>query len=301
MIGIDLGGTAIKAAVVNPKGEILYETSAPTPANEGADAVIGALAEVADLCKQWALNHKIDPEGIGIGTPGIVTDDFTTVVGAAENISGWENINVAEPLEKLTGLKTRLTNDANAMALGEATYGAAKGLKDVLFVTVGTGVGGALLIDGKLWRGHGGRGMEVGHIAVNCEGEKCACGGNGCLEHYASTTALVRRYAELSGHKANGHIITSLFLEGDKNAVQSMKEHWRYLGAGIASLINIFSPQMVVIGGGISEAGDFYFEGLRKEVRNKVIAACAAETVIAPALLGNRAGCLGAASLFSSM
>lgn len=296
-IGIDLGGTAIKYAVVSRSGEIPFEGSMQTPATEGADAVISALASAVDACKAWAEASAITPLGVGIGTPGIVSPDRRKVVGGAENIEGWENVDVASKLEKRCGLRVAASNDANAMAIGEWIFGAARGVQDALFITVGTGIGSAALINGQMWRGHEGRGMEVGHMTVKCDGEDCSCGGRGCLEHYASTSALVRRYAALFGTEADGRKIVSLYHKGDPVASQALSEHWMYLGHGIASVINIFAPEVVVVGGGISEAGDFYFERLRRVVGAQVMDVCAANTQIVPAELGNRAGCLGAASL----
>ena len=199
------------------------------------------------------------------------------------------------------GLKTLAGNDANMMALGETLFGAAKGATDVVFVTVGTGIGCGALIDGRLYRGYRNRGMEMGHITVKCDGEGCACGGVGCLEHYASTSALVRRFCELNGSardaEVDGKDVVFFYKEGNPAAVQAMEEHWNYLAHGIASMINLFAPQRVVVGGGISEAGDFYLEKLREGVRRQMMSVCGEETELVAARLGNRAGCMGAAGL----
>ena len=297
-IGIDLGGTSVKYALVSKTGAMPCTGSLDTPATAGAPAVLDAIAEGVRACADFARDNGIAPLGVGIGTPGVVSADGSTVLGGAENIAGWEGVDVAAGILERTGLRAVASNDANAMATGEWLFGAARGASDALFVTVGTGIGSAALIDGHMWRGHGGRGMEMGHITVKCDGEPCACGGRGCLEHYASTSALVRRFAELSGRAdADGREIVRLYLAGDPTSARVMSEHWSYLGHGIASMINVFSPQLVVVGGGISEAGDFYFERLRRSVGAQAIDVCAAETRIVPAELGNRAGCLGAAGL----
>jgi len=296
-IGIDLGGTSIKYALVSKSGAMPFSGTLDTPASAGAEAVLDRIAEGIGQCRRFADDNGISPLGTGIGTPGIVSPDGRTVLGGAENICGWEGVDLAGGIERRTGLRTIASNDANAMAVGEWLFGAARGATDALFVTVGTGIGAAALIDGHMWRGYRGHGMEMGHITVNCDGEPCACGGRGCLEHYASTSALVRRYAELSGTDADGREIVRLYLAGDPTAAQALSEHWSYLGHGIASMINVFSPQLVVVGGGISESGDFYFERLRRSVGAQVIDVCAANTRIVPAELGNRAGCLGSAGL----
>lgn len=296
-IGIDLGGTAIKYAIVSSDGQIIFENSVPTPNDGGADGVIYTLAKSIKEAEKIAARMGITLSAVGIGTPGIVSHDARMVLGGAENIPGWENVRLSDKLEAITSLKVYLTNDANAMALGEKAFGAAKGAEDVVFITIGTGIGGAALINGRMWRGHDGRGMEIGHITIKADGEKCACGGRGCLEHYASTAALVRRYKEVTCKNFDGKKIVELFLKGDKAAYDVLNEHWKFLGHGIASIINIFSPELIVVGGGISEAGEFYLDNLRKSVNLQVMKDCASNTKIIKALLGNKAGCLGAAEL----
>lgn len=296
-IGIDLGGTMIKYAIVSSDGEIIYQSSTLTPLDKGVNGIVDAFIVAAKAAIDEASQRGVEISGIGIGTPGIVSKDGRTVVGGAENIPEWHNLPLADSLEASLGLPVAIMNDANAMALGESIFGAARNVSDAVFVTVGTGIGGAVMIDGSLWRGYNGRGMELGHISVDAGERTCACGGKGCLEMYASTSALVKRFKELTGNDADGRIIVSLYNSGDEKAIQAMTEHWRYLGRGIASFINIFSPQMVVVGGGISEAGSFYLENLSKEVFSRALPVSAAETRLVAARLGNTAGCLGAASL----
>lgn len=296
-VGIDLGGTSAKYAVVASDSSVLFLGSRPTPATLGAPAVLDMLAACVDDCRAYAAAEGIALEAVGIGTPGIVTPDGQTVVGGAENIAGWENVPLGAGLSARSGLPVTAGNDANMMAMGEWAFGAARGLSDVLFVTVGTGIGSAALIGGNLWRGYLGRGMEMGHITVKCDGEPCACGGRGCLEHYASTSALVRRYEALTGTRADGRLIVARYHEGEHAAVQALDEHWTYLAHGIASMINVFAPQRVVVGGGISESGPFYFERLRQLVDAQAMDVCSEGVEIVPAELGNRAGTLGSAAL----
>ncbi|MCM1300308.1 MAG: ROK family protein [Alistipes senegalensis] len=300
-IGIDLGGTSVKYAVVDGSGASLFDGQLPTCADKGADAVLAQILRGVTLCREFAAGHSLALEGIGIGTPGIVSADGRTVLGGAENIPGWENLPLAERIEAVAGLPVRASNDANMMALGESLFGAAEGATDVVFVTVGTGIGCGVLVDGRLYRGYRNRGMEMGHITVRSDGEPCACGSVGCLEHYASTSALVRRYCALAGigdGQADGRMVVDAYLRGVPAAVQAMEEHWDYLAHGIASMINLFAPQRVVVGGGISEAGAFYLDALRRKVERYAMPVCAADTQLIAAALGNRAGCLGAAGLF---
>ncbi|WP_290541196.1 ROK family protein [Alistipes sp.] len=300
-IGIDLGGTSVKYAVVASSGDMPFCDQLPAFAQEGPEVVLRQVLSGIGACRDYASERGLTIEGVGIGTPGVISADGRTVLGGAENIAGWENIPLADRIEDATGLKTFVSNDANMMALGETLFGAAKGATDVVFVTVGTGIGCGVLIDGRLYRGYRNRGMEMGHISVKCDGEACACGGAGCLEHYASTSALVRRFRDLSGRgrdaEVDGREVVSCYREGLPAAVQAMEEHWNYLAHGIASMVNLFAPQRVVIGGGISEAGDFYLEKLREGVRRQAMDVCGGDTELVGATLGNRAGCMGAAGL----
>lgn len=300
-IGIDLGGTSVKYAVVASSGEVLFNGQLPAFAQDGPEAVLEQLLSGITACREYAAGEGLELAGIGIGTPGVVSADGRTVLGGAENIAGWENIPLADRVEVAAGLPVVASNDANVMALGETLFGAAKGATDVVFVTVGTGIGCGLLIDGRLYRGYRNSGMEMGHITVRSDGEACACGGVGCLEHYASTSALVRRFCELSGNgkdaDVDGKDVVFFYKEGNPAAVEAMEEHWNYLSHGIASMVNLFAPQRVVVGGGISEAGEFYLEKLREGVRRQAMEVCGGDTEIVAAVLGNRAGCLGAAGL----
>ena len=273
-IGIDLGGTNVKYALIDSKGVFHFDGILPSMAEVSAEAVIGQLAEAVSQVKKVAALNGIDLKGVGIGTPGIVDETGRIVVGGAENIRGWENIALAGRLEEISGLPVRMGNDANLMGLGETVFGAGRGASDVVFITVGTGIGGAVVIGGKLFAGYAGRGTELGHVPLIADGEKCACGSVGCLEHYASASALVRRFCD-----------------------RMLDEHCDFLGHGIAGFINIFSPQRVVIGGGISQAGEFYISKVRETAMKYAMRDCAVNTEIVAAELGNRAGCLGAASL----
>jgi len=281
----------------------------PSKADISAEAVIGQLVTACKETMASAQQLGVTIEGIGIGTPGIVDETNRIVLGGAENIKGWENLNLADRIEAETHLPVQMGNDANLMGLGETMYGAGQGARNVVFLTVGTGIGGAVVIDGKLFNGFANRGTELGHVPLIANGEPCACGSIGCLEHYASTSALVRRFNKraaeagrsFSGEEINGELIVRLYKEGDKLATECLDEHCDFLGHGIAGFINIFSPQRIVIGGGLSEAGDFYIQKVSERAHRYVMADCAVNTRIMAASLGNKAGSIGAASLvFSS-
>jgi 6-phosphogluconolactonase/glucosamine-6-phosphate isomerase/deaminase len=184
------------------------------------------------------------------------------------------------------------------MGLGEAVYGAARGASDVVFITVGTGIGGAMVIDGRLFGGFKNRGAELGHVPLIANGKVCSCGGRGCLELYASTTALVERYAELAGvdvATVTGRTVTAGYMAGESTAMKCMDEHFDHLGHGIAGFVNVFAPQHVIVGGGIAEAGPWYAERLYTAMCHYAMPDCAVNTSVMVASLGNMAGVCGAA------
>lgn len=301
-IGLDLGGTNIKFGLVDDNGSFLFEGLIPSLGNVSSEAVLGQLLAAASTCNLEAERLGMKPVGIGVGSPGIVDPSERVVIGGAENIEGWQMVPVADFLESKLGMPVRVCNDANLMGLGEAAFGAAQGCSDVLFLTVGTGIGGAVIIGGKLFGGFRNRGTELGHIPLIANGEQCACGSVGCLETYASTAALVRQYKDkafsgLSGENVDGKMIVALYQRGDHLATEVMNNHFYYLGRGIAGLINIFSPERIVIGGGISEAGEFYLDKVSEMAFKHAMPECSENTRIVVAQLGNKAGCLGAAQL----
>ncbi|MEA4936027.1 MAG: ROK family protein [Paludibacter sp.] len=301
-VGIDLGGTFIKFGVASSNGDLIYEDTISSQAETGPDKVIENIVRATIMSLGRATELNICPLGIGVGTPGIIDRANRIVLGGADNINGWTQIHLADLIEKKCQLPVWINNDANMMGLGEQAFGAAKNCSDVLFLTIGTGIGGAIIIDGKLFGGYDNRGTELGHIPLFSDGLPCSCGGTGCLEVYASTNALIRQFenrCKLSDvhleNEISGRLITKLYKEKYILAVESLNDHWRFLGRGIAGLVNIFSPQKVIVGGGISESGVFYIEKLNEEFQKQVMPDCAVNTKICAAKLGNRAGILGAA------
>jgi glucokinase len=301
-IGIDLGGTYIKFGIVSRTGDVLYDGIMESNARSSAGDVIRNLIKAINECQRFAQEQALTIQGVGIGSPGIIDKTYRVVLGGAENIEGWFNLYLADRIEPEVNLPVFLNNDANLMGLGEQAFGAARDCSDVVFITVGTGIGGAVVIDGNLFGGYDNRGTELGHIPLFADGVSCSCGSIGCLEAYASTTALINMFdqkCQLAGlsinEKLNGKLIIRLYLENHQIAVEALNKHFEYLGHGIAGLVNIFSPQRVIIGGGISESGDFYIAGVNDSFRKYVMPDCAINTTISAAALGNRAGMLGAA------
>ncbi|MEL7586112.1 MAG: ROK family protein [Prolixibacteraceae bacterium] len=297
-VGIDLGGTFVKFALVSQKGEIVFSDKLPIGSQAGRDDILRTLRRAVEATLSHARQIGVMVAGIGIGTPGVC--DNGVVLGGADNLGGWINVDLGGIFSEAFHLPVMVDNDANVMGLGEAIYGAARDCTDVIFITVGTGIGGAVIANGKLYGGYRNRGGELGHITIQHDGVDCNCGGRGCLEAYASTSALIRQYAERTGmdeKNIDGHYIVEKFNQGGMEAVQCMEEHADYLGHGIASFVNVFAPQKVVIGGGISEAGQFYIDMIKSATFKYAMADCAVHTDVVGAVLGNSAGCLGAASL----
>ena len=296
--GIDLGGTFVKLALVSEDGKILFNDKLEIGSKATRDEILKTLSFGIQKIKNSADLLGVELTGIGIGSPGIIYDGV--VIGGADNLNGWANIPLGQIYSSEFNLPVYVDNDANVMGLGEVVFGAAQNCTDVIFITVGTGIGGAIVMNGQLYGGYKNRGAELGHFTIDHKGIDCNCGGRGCLEAYASTSALIKQYAELSGkdvEKIDGHYIVDQFKAGEPNAVYCMEEHTDYLGHGIASFVNTFAPQKVVIGGGISEAGQFYIDMIKKYTFRYAMPDCAVHTDIIGATLGNNAGCMGAASL----
>lgn len=293
-IGIDVGGTSLKCGVVNEFGEVLFSYLVSLKEAKTEQEIILLIANVIQQCTE-RLNESI--LGIGIGFPGVIEENV--IIGGADNLPGFVQFPLGKVLSELTDLPIIIDNDANLMGLGELTYGAAKYSSDVVFLTVGTGIGGAILIDHRPYGGFKNHGSELGHIVIQHGGLECSCGGQGCLEAYASITALLKFYKNESGNSSNeidGKYLIEKYHEGEPEAVKALNHHFDYLASGIISFINIFSPQKVVIGGGISESGPFYISELIKRVEKRVIPITAKHTEIVAANLGNKAGILGCAA-----
>ncbi len=285
-IGIDLGGTNIKGALVSETGEILKQRSVPTHAEAGAEAVTKAIA--AMIC-QLAEGESVS--GVGMGCPGTVDDREGTVVYACN--LGWIHYDVRTALRELTGYSVRLVNDANAAALAEAAAGAAQGAQSAVVVTLGTGVGGGVVLDGKLLTGFTGAASELGHMTIVSDGEPCACGQKGCFETYAS--ALHRIAAEKGG--VDGRTAFLARQLGDAAGSEVVRQYVHYLAIGVGNIVNIFFPEVVALSGGIANQGENLLAPLREEVAQREYGAAYSKKHprILCCTLGNDAGVIGAA------
>lgn len=302
-LGIDIGGTAVKLAVVDQFAATCFETSSPTLAGDGLAAFLTDLRQHIDRALCEAARRGANVSAIGIGVPGLVQQNC--IVGGINNIPVLAGVSLAEELAELN-LPIEVENDVYLMGMAESRFGAAMGVADVIFLTVGTGIGAALKLNGRFYRGANGRSSEIGHMVLSHGGARCSCGNRGCFEVLASTPALINRYMDLSdrgssaiGGPPSGPELVRRYLSGEPPARAAFSFHFEYLAAGVASLINIFDPQKVVIGGGITESGNFYVREVRQRVVKNVMDASTSKTSIDKAGLGNRAGCIGAACLFT--
>ncbi len=308
-LGIDIGGTFIKGAVVDDRGDILCSDKVPTETAAGAKHVAQNIAALCrSLMKSAALTES-DVVGVGMGVPGMIDGASGTVVYA--NNLGWRDFRIAEKLGELIALPVKIANDANAAALGETKFGSGKKYSSTVLLTLGTGVGGGIVIGGKLLEGNRGAGAELGHSVIVASGEKCTCGRRGCLEAYASATALIRdtkraMNADLASpmwelgtlSAVNGKTAFDYY-ERDAGAKRVVDNYIKMLACGIVNIANELRPEAVILGGGVCAQGDNLIVPLQKLVDEEIYAGNIGPQVkIIVAELGNNAGCLGGAALF---
>lgn len=285
VIGIDLGGSAIKLGRFLGDGTCLQSFTIPTPQPSLPDTVIKAIAyAVKDL------NTENKCIALGVGTPG-PTDASGRIAKVAINLNNWHNVPLADELEALTGLPTTIANDANCAGLGEAWLGAGRRFKNVILLTLGTGVGGAIILDGKLFTGHLGAAGELGLITLNYDGPICNSGNSGSLEQYVSVQA-IRRHMGVEPVELGKRAAA-----GDKQALAFWQDYGRLLGAGLASLIYVLTPEAVIIGGGISDSWEFFYPAALEEINKRVLESSRVGLQLLKAELGNQAGMVGAAKL----
>ena len=299
--GVDIGGTTCKIGFFDTNGTLLDKWEIKTNTENNGESILSDVAKAVDNKLAQEAISKDDVQGIGIGVPGPV--DSQGVVHRCVNL-GWGVVNVAEELGNLTGLTIKVGNDANVAALGEMWQGGAKGSKDVIMVTLGTGVGGGIIVDGKIVAGHDGAGGEIGHITVNNdEIEPCNCGQYGCLEQYTSATGIVRM-AKRKLAKSSEETTLRNFKEltakdifdeakaGDAIAGELVDEVGSILGSALSNMACVVNPEIIVIGGGVSKAGSILIDTIQKHFVETSFHACR-NTKFALASLGNDAGIYG--------
>lgn len=288
-LGVDIGGTKVLAGAVEA-GRIVARARRST-GESAAEIETGIIEAICELSGQFSVNS------VGIAAAGFISNDQSTILNSP-NIPSWNGVNLSDPIRQATGLRVVLENDANAAAWGEATYGAGRGKSNVLMVTVGTGIGGGIILDGHMVRGGFGIAAEIGHMNLVPDGMPCGCGQRGCFEQYASGSALVRVAQELSGREVSGAEVTAAAASGEEFAVKSFDIVGEWLGRGIASACALLDPEIVVIGGGVSDAGELLLKPTRASFAAHLPATSQRphpELVIAH--LGSDAGVIGAAAL----
>lgn len=310
--GIDIGGTNIKYGLVDAKGKVLFREQRPTMADKGADPLMHLVANLSEGLLYHAAEEEYDVRWLGVGTPGAVEAKTGKVIGVSPNISGWKGMEIGQILKDRLNLPVLVDNDVNAMALAESKFGAAIGYKSVLCVAVGTGVGGGIILDGRLWRGATHSAGEIGHITINPNGPQCRCGAKGCVEAYCNSQAIIRRaseklsngltpvFEEILEGPLTGLTIKKLFAaarKGDSIAIDVISESAELLAIGIANAVNILNPEIVVIGGGVADGGAGFVEAVATEVRKKAVGPSGTDLRITKATLGNDAGFIGASIL----
>ena len=308
-IGIDLGGTYIKGGIVNENGEIIVCDKTPTEVEKGDKGVAANIAKLAKFLLEKANIELSAVEGLGIGSPGMIDSAEGNVVYA--NNLGWENFRICDELSRLLGgIKVKIGNDANVAALGEVKFGAARNYNSAVMITLGTGVGGGIVIDGKLVEGNMGAGAELGHIVIVRGGEQCSCGRKGCFEAYSSATALIRdtkrameahpdsKMWECGSLDKVGGKTAFDYADVDVYAKEVIDSYLEHLACGLVNYANIFRPEVILLGGGVCAQGDNLIVPLQKLVDKEIYAGDKGPRVpILIAELENSAGLLGAAAL----
>jgi glucokinase len=293
-LGLDLGGTSIKAAVVNRNGKLLEERQNATPADR---SVTETVATIAGLINDLH-NTRPDLTGVGLGSPGLV-DKERRLIRLSPNFPDWKNVPLKELVAEKTDLPIHLENDVNCFALAEQRWGAAKGLDHVLALALGTGIGGGIVLNGELYRGDSGGAGELGHISVDMWGLKCNCGNRGCAERYVGVEWFVRdaRDALDDPEISSPEEVSNRAEKGDQRAIDFIEGKGFIVGVVCTTLIHIFDPQAIVIGGGIAQCGEPLFHGIHKSIAERAYADLAGKVEILPAKLGTNAGAIGAAAI----
>jgi glucokinase len=305
-VGIDLGGTAIKAGLADSLGEIKDFIEIPTGVEANSSEVV--VANIKQCVSQLAdRNRDLRINAIGIGVPGIALDNGKITIFS--NIRVFDEYPLADDIFSAFNIPTFVDNDANNAASGEFLFGVGKGRKHFILVTLGTGIGAGVYINGEIYKGANGGAGEVGHMVIVPDGRLCGCGNNGCWETYASASAMVKRANSMLGRgiksrmreyypdNINAKVVTDAARAGDELALSIFNETAHYIGLGLANLINCFNPEMIVLGGGLSNAGSFLLEKVSLSARLNSAPPAWGAVTIQSASLGNKAGILGSAAL----
>ncbi len=310
ILGIDLGGSKIRAAVVSHRGRVVSSHESVTPATEGRDVVIECIVDSACAALEQAHLAASEISAVGIGAAGISNPE-AGILFTSPHLPGWRNVLLRDIIQDRLGQKTFLTNDANAAALGEFYFGAARNSRNFIYITISTGIGGGIVVDGKICTGAIGIAGEVGHMTIDDKGPICDCGNRGCWETLASGTALAREakrriskgvktsileYSEGNIENVTPQTVHRAAEKGDRLAKELIAQTGYYIGVGLASLINIFNPELIVIGGGLSNLGNMLLEPAFKTAEKRAYKEAFQAVRFASAELGRNSGVIGAAT-----
>ncbi len=303
---VDLGGTKLRAIVADLQGNVRGEDIRLSSTSEGLEAVLNRIEESLRSALTKAGVNIRQLKGVGIDSPGAV-DTIHGIVPGAPQLPGWRNVPLVEIMERRLELPVWLENDATAAAFGEHRFGAGRGSRHMLYLTVSTGIGGGIVIDGELYDGASGAAGEFGHVTLDVNGPPCSCGSQGCLEMFASGTAIARRGEEIVARgespalaalsKDEGRVTAEMMsraaAQGDAASKRAYQEAGRYLGAGLAGFVNIFNPDLVLIGGGVARSGELIMEPARTTMRARTMSQPLKDVHLELAELGDLAGPLG--------
>lgn len=310
-LGLDIGGSFVKYGVIGPDGKVLFSSRTPTVLDGGPHVLIEVLHRVISEMVEHSVSRGLTPQAIGIGSPGTVNPQSGKITGESPNLPGWVDVELRAPFAEF-GLPIAVDNDANCSAYAEFKYGAASGSRHAIVLTLGTGIGSGIIIDGRLFHGAHYTGAELGHISINSRGPACGCGNRGCLELYASAGAMLQRAARLADFyplSALAHIdflaggdapLAGIFAatrDSDLAAVELIETVADDLAVGLANIINAFDPEVLVLGGGVADAAPEFIAEVFRRTKRLTFKNSAPKTKLTPTKLGNRAGFIGAAAL----
>ncbi len=310
-LGLDLGATKISVALVDISGKIMARDRRETPSARGVAAVVEALKEAAQVVMAQGGVVPAQVKAVGLCTPGPI-DAVKGVVTHPPNLPGWRDVPLGRLVEEALGKAVFLENDGNAATLGERRFGAGRGSHHMIYVTVSTGIGGGFILNGELYSGATGAAGEIGHMTILPDGPLCGCGNRGCLEALASGTAIARQARErvaggaptlmadlVEGHldRLSAKVVAQAAERGDIQAQEILAEAMNYLGIGMANLVNLFNPQLMVIGGGLSKMGARLFDPVRRVIQERAFPVAAQAAKVVAAELGDDVGVVGAATV----
>lgn len=311
IVAVDVGGTNIATGLVDLNGNVLHRGKRPTCAGTGVANILKRIIDAISEELEEAENQALEPKGIGLGIPGL-QDSLGGISFSAPNLDPrWQDIKVPARIEEHFGLPAEMDNDVRCHALGEKLFGAGRGVDNMILITLGTGIGSGIFIDGEMFYGAGSCGGEVGHVTIAEDGPLCSCGNYGCVEAFCGAPGITRRAKEAIGagresrilemagemEEINPRIIYEAAVAGDPLAQEIMDDTGKYIGIAMAGVVNIINPELLVVGGGVAQAGEMLIGRIRDEIKKRAMIKQAALVKVVAAQLGEDAGLIGAAML----